>query len=145
MLTTRFARVFPEFAYGPVLNGASCECGPQARPQASPQIVPVDVFDDEQAITIQAQLPGWNFKDLSITMLDNELTLAGERAEPEKTADRRVLRSERETHTSFSRKMRFQTPIEAEKVSAKLEQGILTITLPKAQAAKPRKIEIQPS
>jgi HSP20 family protein len=104
----------------------------------------VNVWEDEQALYIEAELPGYALEDLDISTLGNEVTIAGTRTE---TAPEEATFHRRERMTSgasqFKRTLRIGVPIEVEKVLAKLEQGVLTITLPKAEAAKPRRIQVK--
>jgi HSP20 family protein len=102
----------------------------------------MNVFEDEHSITIEAELPGFTMDNLDISVLGQELTISGKRqwTAPEGCT---VHRRERTSSTNFSRSVRIGTPIDAAKVSAKLDAGVLTVTLPKAESAKPRKIEIK--
>jgi len=101
----------------------------------------LNVWEDEGHLHVEAELPGLKMDDLEVLVVGNELTIKGETkaAQDESTSyHRRERRS-----GSFTRVIRLPTPVEAEKVEAALQNGILTVTLPKAEAAKPRKITVK--
>jgi HSP20 family protein len=104
----------------------------------------LNVWEDEQSLHVEAELPGFSMENLEITTLGNELTIAGSRTEA--AAEGATFhRRERATGgaSEFKGTLRIGMPIDVEKVTAKLEQGVLTVTLPKAAVAKPRKIEVK--
>jgi len=95
--------------------------------------VPVDLFEDDENIVARFEIPGVGKKDLSISLEQDVLTLEAHReAKDDKTA--RELR--------FRRQVRLPVDVVSEKAKADLRDGILTITLPKAEAAKARSIKI---
>jgi len=104
----------------------------------------INVWEDEQALHVEAELPGYSMSDVDITTLGNELTIAGSRrgATPDNVHFRRRERDAGGA-AGFKRTLRIGVPIDTEKVKATLVSGVLTVTLPKAEAAKPRKIEIR--
>lgn len=106
----------------------------------------VNMWEDDQSLYVEAELPGYALEDIEITTLGNELTIAGTRTE---TAPEEATFHRRERMTGgasqFKRSLRIGIPVNVDKVSAKLEQGVLSITLPKAEAAKPRKIQVKPA
>jgi len=105
--------------------------------------LPVDLHEDAHGYTVSASLPGWKPEDVNITFQDGALTISGqynnETNEPEegKTWHLRERR-----FGSFSRTFTFPTAVDADKAEAKFENGVLTLTLPKAESAKPRQIKI---
>lgn len=104
---------------------------------------PVNVWEDEHALHVESELPGYTLANLDISTLGDELTIAGSRtaSTPENSA---YLRRERMAGaTEFRRTLKIGIPFDAEKVQASLKQGVLTVTLPKAVAVKPRKIEVR--
>jgi HSP20 family protein len=101
----------------------------------------LNVWEDEANYYAEAELPGYKLDELEIFVVKNELTLKGERKAVEEAKDATFHRRER-TEGVFSRILRLPTDVDAEKVHAKLKDGVLTITLPKAEATKPRKISI---
>jgi len=100
----------------------------------------VNVWETAEAVMVEMEIPGVKSDQVDISVIGNQLTVKVERPaseEPEVT----YHRQERPTG-SFSRSLRLPTEVAADKVEAALENGVLTITLPKAEAAKPRKINI---
>ena len=104
-------------------------------------IPPVDIFETEHDITVLADLPGVKTKDLHIDLRENTLALSGD-IEPFENAHERDLLVEYEVGKYF-RQFTLSNLIDREKIDAKLTDGVLTLTLPKAEQAKPRKIEIK--
>ena len=102
---------------------------------------PMNVWEDDDALHVDLELPGWSMDELEVTVLGDELTLRGERS-AESSENVTFHRRERSTG-SFRRVLRFPTDVVAEKVTASLRDGVLTVTLPKAEVAKPRKINVQ--
>lgn len=101
----------------------------------------LDVLEREHDYKLVAELPGYRKENLKISFEEGVLTLSGEQKSEEQSDIVRVRLNEIGTH-SFSRALRFGGDIEAEKISAHLENGILTVTVPKADSAKPRTIAI---
>lgn len=101
----------------------------------------VDIFETEDAITVLADLPGVRSDGLTIDLRDNVLTLSAT-VPPVESADERTLVREYETG-SFYRQFRLSNMIEQAGIDAVLRDGVLRLTLPKAAAARPRKIEVQ--
>lgn len=102
---------------------------------------PTNFYDDGDHILVYSELPGVNEDDINIKLHNNLLTIKGERKEnaPEGYA---ILRQERNV-APFSRSFTLPVEIDPEKTSASLKNGILTVKLVKAQAAKPKKIIVQ--
>lgn len=100
-----------------------------------------DVWQDENAVFAELDLPGVNPADLDVTVTDgNVLTIQGER-KPSEVANEAWVRRER-GHGKFARTLELPFPVDASKVEAKYETGVLRVTLPKSEAAKPRKIAV---
>lgn len=102
---------------------------------------PLNVWEDENNMYLEAELPGLPMDALEIYIKDNELVLSGERKATE-TEGVTYHRRERGIGR-FSRKLRLPVDIDADKVEAKLKDGVLSLTLPKAEEAKPKKIEVR--
>ena len=103
----------------------------------------LNVWEDEQNLYAEAEVPGMKMEDLDITVLGNELTIKGRRND---LPQEEVTYHRRERGVGpFSRVLRLLVDVEADQVRAHLLNGVLTITLPKAAAAKPRKIEVKAS
>ena len=103
---------------------------------------PVDIFDNDSEIVLKAELPGLKKEDIDINVEDNLLTLHGERKREKEVNDKGVFRSER-VYGSFSRSFTLPTTVSAGKINASYKDGLLTISLPKAEEAKPRQIAIE--
>ena len=101
----------------------------------------LDVAEQENEFIVKASVPGINPNDLEITFNDNILTIKGEiNADKEIKEDQYHLRERR--FGSFSRSISLPTRVRAENIQANYEAGILTLTLPKAEEVKPKKIAI---
>jgi len=102
----------------------------------------VDVRETEEDFVFTAELPGLDKKDVDITIEDKVLTIAGERAFEGKEDNPNYHRIER-SYGSFSRSFSLPHEVDQEKVSANFKNGLLTVSIPKTEAIKPRKIEIK--
>lgn len=101
----------------------------------------LDVSEDKDNLYVRAELPGMKREEISLTLHDGSLSISGERKSDEKFKDAEVYRSER-FFGRFQRTVTLPTPVEAEKVKAQYKDGILTVTLPKAEEAKPKQINV---
>lgn len=101
----------------------------------------VDVIDRDDHISVRAEVPGVDKKDLEVSIADNMLTIKGSvgREEKEETGDyyRREI-----SRGAFSRRIALPANVDASKINAKLQDGILEITLPKAEGATRRSIKV---
>jgi HSP20 family protein len=107
--------------------------------------IPVDLHETPDAYVITASLAGWNPDDVNVTVQDNTVILAGDYKEPaEVEADKTKTYHVREwTRGSFQRAFTFPTAIDANQTTANFQHGVLTLTLPKAESGKPRKITVR--
>ena len=103
---------------------------------------PCDVFEDKDAIKIVAEIPGVTAENVKISLENNLLTLRGEKQQQAEEKNERVHRYER-SYGMFERSFALPTTVDSEKVSATCQDGILTITVPKAERARPREIPVQ--
>lgn len=102
----------------------------------------LNVWEDETAFYVEADLPAVSPDKLDITVKEgSRLTLSGER-KPTDPPNAVWHRQERFTGT-FTRELTLPTPVDADKVEAKFELGVLKLTLPKSEAARPRKINVK--
>ena len=105
-------------------------------------IVPaIDISETDDAVVLQAELPGMKKDDVKITLEDGVLTLSGEKkvvAEETKKDYHRVERRYGRFHRAFN----IPSGVDTSKADAKFEDGVLAIALPKSEAAKPRTLEI---
>ncbi len=102
----------------------------------------VDVFDKNDAVVLKAELPGMDPDDIQIEVDDNVLTIKGERKFEEEVEEERYYRVERR-FGSFQRSLALPQGVQADKIQANYEDGILTITVPKAEEQKPKRIEVK--
>ena len=103
----------------------------------------MDAWETEQAFVVQVDLPGLTPEQVDVSFDRNTLTVRGTRSDtiPTDKGEKRVFFVER-SPGSFSRTLRFPQYVEASKIDAKFENGVLTVTVPKSEAARPRKITI---
>ena len=101
----------------------------------------VDVRESDDAFVFTAELPGIAKEDVEITAEDGILTLKGERRFNDKDEEKNYRRIER-SYGSFSRSFKLASTVDAEHIAASFADGLLTVTVPKAELAKPRKITI---
>jgi HSP20 family protein len=101
----------------------------------------VDVRETPGRLTIVAELPGLEKKDVQVTIENRVLTLSGERSFAKETENETLHRIERR-YGSFSRTFTLPNNLRADQVEAKFDNGVLTIQIPKAEETKPRKVEI---
>jgi HSP20 family protein len=108
------------------------------RPSSFP---PVNVWEDENHFFLEAELPGMSIEDLEIFVHEgDQLTIKGNRMLPE--MEGATLRRRERGHGEFSRTFKLESDVDVEAVSAELKHGVLTVTLPKSEKVKPRKIAI---
>jgi HSP20 family protein len=101
----------------------------------------LDVSESEQGIVIRALLPGMSKEDVKISLHQGVLSITGERKAPEMPGKSRVVRNERTTGR-FQRTVKLLKPIQDDQVKASLTDGVLTLSLPLQEEAKPRQIEV---
>jgi HSP20 family protein len=103
-------------------------------------VAPVaSVIEDNDGYILQVEMPGVNKAGLEIAMEDNELTIIGRRSMP--TIDGTLLHHE-SRREDYRRRFELDPSIDSNKISAKIDQGVLTLTLPKAEHVRPRKIAV---
>ncbi len=102
----------------------------------------VDVAEKDGIYEVKASVPGIQPEDIEVTLNDNVLTIKGEmKVEKEHDQGNYHLRERR--FGSFTRRIALPSNIDVEKIEATNENGVLTLTLPKAEAAKPKRIEVK--
>lgn len=104
----------------------------------------VDICENENNIVLKAELPGVDPKDVEVRVEDNTLYLKGERKFEKDTKEENYHRIER-SYGSFARSFALPNSIDAEKVAAEYQDGLLTLTLPKREETKPKTIKINVS
>jgi len=101
----------------------------------------VDIYEDEHNLVLKLEVPGLNEEDLNVSLENNTLTVAGERKFEKEEKEENFHRIERR-YGSFTRTFRLPNTVDAEKVEAGYDKGILKITLAKRAEAKPKQIKI---
>jgi len=102
----------------------------------------VDVAEEDNEYVVKIELPGVNKEDVKITLESNILTIRGEKKAEKETKDKNYHRMER-SYGSFQRSFTLPTSVKNDKIDAEYRDGILSITLPKAEEAKPKQIEVK--
>lgn len=101
----------------------------------------MNVSEDSDNVYVEALAPGINPEQLQVTVLRNNLTLTGEKAAPQGVRAEAYHRSER-AGGKFTRSVELPSEVDSERVQAQYRDGLLTITLPKVEQAKPRQIQV---
>lgn len=102
----------------------------------------LDVSESDNEYQVEASLPGIDPEDLEITYTGNTLTIKGEtKSESEKEGARYHMRERR--FGSFSRSITLPSTVDASKIEANYEKGVLKLQIPKAEEAKPKRIEVK--
>jgi HSP20 family protein len=101
----------------------------------------LDVHEDKDKFTVNLELPGLKREDISVHLEDGSLIISGERKVETISEETEVHRRER-YYGKFSRALTLPTAVAADQVKAAYKDGILTVTLPKAEAAKPKQIDV---
>ncbi len=102
----------------------------------------VDMFETNDHLVVKASVPGIKPEQLDVTIQGETLTIKGETTEEQDNQQGRYHFRERR-QGAFSRTLTLPFPIQSDKVEANFENGVLTLTLPKAEAIKPRTIKVQ--
>ena len=102
----------------------------------------VDIYETKDNYVLNAELPGLTKEDISIDLNDNTLTLKGERKFEEKVEKDNYVRVER-SYGSFARSFVLSDNVNAEAVTANYKDGMLEVTLPKKEEAKPKEIKVE--
>lgn len=116
------------------LAGVNAEAGSRWAPG-------LDVFQDDDSVTVKLELAGMKKEDFDISLQDDILTISGERKSERENSEGESFRSER-VFGAFRRTVTLPAPVKSDAVKATYEEGVLTVTLPKAEEAKPKKIAI---
>jgi HSP20 family protein len=102
---------------------------------------PINVYDTGNDVKLQAELPGMTKDDINVSFTDGNLTLSGNRKPLVEDGNYTIIRSERSTG-EFEKTVNIPYPVVQDNISADFKNGVLTIILPKAEEAKPKKIEV---
>lgn len=104
----------------------------------------VDITETDDAYTIKAEIPEVKKEDVKVTLEDGQLTIQGERKQEKEEKGKRFHRIER-SYGSFMRSFDVPDNVEEGKVKADFKEGMLTLTLPKSEKAKPKAVEVKVS
>jgi HSP20 family protein len=135
-LRSDWDRMFDRFlddVWGPAASGFGAGAG-----------LPLDVMETDDALVLRAEIPGMDPKDIEIDLAGDVLTIAGQKTEEHKEERARYHHTERR-YGSFRRSIRLPLPVEPDGVEAELKNGLLEITLRKAESLRPRRIEVKGS
>jgi HSP20 family protein len=101
----------------------------------------VDIYETEHELVVKADLPDVDAKDLDIRVENNILTIRGDRKFEKKVAEENYLRVER-AYGAFSRSFSLANTVNSEAIKADYQDGVLTLTIPKREEAKPKQIKV---
>jgi HSP20 family protein len=101
----------------------------------------LDVHEDKDNFFVRTELPGLKREDIEVSLHDGALLISGERKAEEKLEGVEIHRQER-YYGKFQRALTLPTPVAADKIKAQYKDGVLTVTLPKVEEAKPKQIDI---
>lgn len=102
----------------------------------------VDMYQTNDAVVVKAAIPGVKPEDIDINVTGDVLTIKGETKTEEEVKEENYFRRERR-YGAFSRSLSIPVPVVAEKATAEFENGVLTLTLPKAEEVKPKAIKVK--
>jgi len=102
---------------------------------------PVDVYEDEHNVVLKVEVPGIDEKDIDVRVENNVLTVHGERKVEKEEKEENFRRIERQ-YGSFTRTFTLPSTVDAERIQADYDKGILKIVLPKKAEAKPKSIKV---
>ena len=101
----------------------------------------VNIREEEEAYVLSALVPGLNADDLNIQVLDDVVRIEGEYKQSNQAENQYLVQEL--PHGSFTRTLRLPSALDADRVEAKIADGVLTLTLPRVESAKPKKIKIK--
>ena len=101
----------------------------------------LDIHEDKDNFIVRAELPGMKREDIDVSLHDGALSISGERKLEQKFEEAEVYRTER-FFGKFQRTVALPAAVAADKVKAQYKDGVLTITLPKTEEAKPKQISV---
>jgi len=115
--------------------------GPDLSPQV-PAYPPLNVWEDEDALYLEAEIPGMKLDDIGVSVADgDQLTIAGERNPT--GSDRAAYLHQERGYGEFARTITLPVVVDPDAVEARYEAGVLTVTLRKSEALKPRRITVK--
>jgi HSP20 family protein len=102
----------------------------------------VDMYQTDDAVVVKSPVPGVKAEDIDINITGDVLTIKGETKAEEEVKEDSYIRRERR-YGSFTRSLSIPVPVVADKATAEFENGVLTLTLPKAEEIKPKAIKVK--
>lgn len=133
-LQNEIEQIFDQ-AFGPLF-------GSRTQPELTGGWIPaVDLYEGKDSLTVKCELPGLKKDDIGISLQNGFLTISGERKNEVKVQEGEVYRTER-YEGRFNRSLALPSKVDAEKINATYKDGVLTITLPKAEEAKPKQVKV---
>ena len=133
----RLNRILDEAFAGPMSQG-------EGGVLTSAWVPPCDISEDANAVTIAMEVPGLRSEDIKLSLENNILTIRGEKKQETKDEGGKVHRYER-SYGMFERTFSLPSIVDPERIEARCEDGILRITIPKAERARPREIPVKTS
>ena len=115
---------------------------PPLGPFEAPGQFPVDLYQDKDNFTVRAELPGFRKEDLSIDLADGTLTITGTQKAKAKAAAPEAGKAQPAPERRVTRAIALPENVDVAKIAATYENGVLTVTLPKREEAKPRQVTI---
>ena len=115
---------------------------PQMRDEDRAWMPVFDMSETDKELVLKVEVPGMDSKDINLTLSDGCLTISGEKKHEEKEEKEHYHRTERR-YGAFCRNVALPANVDPDKIDATYKDGVLTVTLPKTESAKTRKIEIK--
>ena len=109
---------------------------------APPKVPAMDLAETAASVEVRLDVPGFKADEIQVQLSNNVLTVSGEHAEEKKTDEKTYHRMERR-FGSFSRSVALPSPVDEDKVDAQYRDGVLTLSMPKTQEAKSRRIKVK--
>lgn len=106
-------------------------------------LAPIDVYQTDDDVVIEASMPGVKPEDIDISVTGDTLTLRGEVREEKEANGGREYHVRERRYRRFARSLTLPSTVDSEKAEATMENGILELRIPKAEAAKPKQIEVK--
>ena len=105
--------------------------------------MPIDIYQTDEDVVVKASVPGIKPEEVEITITSDTLTIKGETKTEEEVKKENYFRKER-SYGAFSRSILLPSSLQTDKAEATFENGVLTLTIPKAEESKPKQIKIKP-
>lgn len=114
-----------------------------AEPNGRPWIPAVDILENENELIVKADVQDMKFEDIDVKMENGTLTLRGERKFEKQTAEKGGWHRVERSYGTFERSFSLPETVDLEHVKADYTNGVLTVTLPKKEIAKPRQVKVE--